>query len=114
MKKVLAIVLVAVMFACIQAPVLASNDTIAGNTQYKNLESGSRNVQWGWTELMERTHQEAVKGDGAGEQLFGVVAGSAIGVRKGIHRIGAGAIDLLTFWIPKKAPLIEPEGPPVQ
>ncbi len=114
MKRFLSSAIIFAMMFCLQAPVFAATDTIAGEPQLDNLRNGAQNVQWGWTEIMERTHQEASKGDGAGEQLFGVVAGSAIGVRKGIHRIGAGAIDLLTFWIPKKQPLISPQDPPVQ
>jgi hypothetical protein len=35
--------------------------------------------------------------------------GGVIGTRRAIHRAGAGAIDLLTFWIPKKQPLVSPE-----
>lgn len=82
---------------------------ITGEAQMKNVQSGSRNLATGWVEVLDRTHEEAAKGKGAGEQLTGVVAGGAIGVRKTIHRMGAGAIDLLTFWIPKKQPLINPE-----
>ena len=75
----------------------------------KNVQTGSRNVSTAWVEVLDSTHAEASKGKNTGENLTGLVAGSAIGVRKGIHRIGAGAIDLLTFWIPKKQPLINPE-----
>lgn len=82
-----------------------------GAGQIENVKKGAHNVKWGWVEVMDHTGQEAAKGKGMGEELTGVVAGSAIGVRKGIHRIGAGAIDLLTFWIPKKTPLITPEEP---
>jgi putative exosortase-associated protein (TIGR04073 family) len=80
-----------------------------GEEQVKNLQTGSRNAATGWVEILDRTHEEASKGKNTGENLTGVVAGGAIGVRKGIHRIGAGAIDLLTFWIPKKQPLVNPE-----
>ena len=89
----------------------ASGSEASGSDQVENAKRGAHNVKWGWVEVMDHTGQEAAKGKGAGEQLTGVVAGSAIGVRKGIHRVGAGAIDLLTFWIPKKAPLITPEEP---
>lgn len=88
-----------------------AGDMNDGQAQVKNVKVGSRNVTTGWVEVMDQTHAEASKGKGTGEQLTGVVAGGAIGVRKGIHRIGAGAIDLLTFWIPKKQPLINPEKP---
>ena len=88
----------------------ASNSNgLTGDEQVKNIQTGSRNAATGWVEVLDRTHEEASKGKNTGENLTGVVAGGAIGVRKGIHRIGAGAIDLLTFWIPKKAPLVNPE-----
>ena len=87
----------------------ATSNGLTGEEQVHNLQSGSRNTATGWVEVMDRTHEEAAKGKGTGEQLTGVVAGGAIGVRKTIHRVGAGAIDLLTFWIPKKQPLITPE-----
>ena len=82
---------------------------LTGEEQVKNLKTGSRNAATGWVEIMDRTHEEAAKGKNTGENLTGVVAGGAIGVRKAIHRIGGGAIDLLTFWIPKKQPLVNPE-----
>ncbi len=87
----------------------ASSAGVTGEEQVHNLKSGSRNTAAGWVEIMDRTHEEAAKGKNTGENLTGVVAGGAIGVRKTIHRVGAGAIDLLTFWIPKKQPLINPE-----
>jgi len=93
---------------------LPSTANAEKSEQLKNLERGAHNLVWGWTEFMERTHQEAAKGTNTGERIVGVIAGSAVGVRKSIHRLGAGAIDLLTFWIPKKEPLIKPEDPPVQ
>lgn len=80
-----------------------------GQAQVKNLQSGSRNAATGWVEVMDHTHAEAAKGKSSGEQITGVVAGGAIGVRRAIHRTGAGVIDLLTFWIPKKQPLVNPE-----
>lgn len=82
---------------------------VSGEEQVHNIQSGSRNVGTGWVEVMDRTHDEAAKGKNTGEHLTGVVAGGAVGVRKTIHRVGAGAIDLLTFWIPKKQPLVNPE-----
>ena len=84
----------------------------AGNTgeeQVKNARVGSRNISTGWVEVLDSTHAEAAKGKSTGEQITGVVAGGAIGARKTIHRVGAGVIDLITFWIPKKQPLVTPE-----
>jgi putative exosortase-associated protein (TIGR04073 family) len=88
-------------------PAFADGDT--GTEQIKNVKSGSRNVSTGWVEVLDNTHAEAAKGKTTGEQLTGVVAGGAIGVRRTIHRLGAGVIDLVTFWIPKKQSLINPE-----
>ena len=89
------------------APVMDSNEE--GQAQVKNVQSGSRNAATGWVEILDHTHAEAAKGKSTGEQITGVVAGGAIGVRRAIHRTGAGVIDLLTFWIPKKQPLVNPE-----
>ena len=102
------------MLAGTTAPVFAdgqasSSSGTTGEEQVKNIQTGSRNTATGWVEVMDRTHEEAAKGKNTGENLTGVVAGGAVGVRKAIHRVGAGAIDLLTFWIPKKQPLINPE-----
>lgn len=84
-------------------------DSSANSDQVKNVKVGSRNTTAGWVEVLDNTHAEAAKGKSSGEQITGVVAGGAIGARRTIHRMGAGAIDLLTFWIPKKQPLINPE-----
>jgi len=89
----------------------ATSNVATGDEQLKNVQSGSRNFAGGWVDAMDSTHEEASKGKDAPEQITGVVAGGAIGVRRTIHRMGAGAIDLLTFWIPKKQPLITPEKP---
>ncbi len=111
MKKFLTIALVLALVAGI-TPAFAGTDTVAsGDEQVKNIKTGGRNASSGMIEYMDNTAIEAAKGKHAGEHLTGVAAGGIIGVRKGIHRIGAGAIDLMTFWIPKKAPLITPEEP---
>jgi putative exosortase-associated protein (TIGR04073 family) len=98
-----------VFAAGVAAPAFADASAVANSDQYKNVKSGTRNVSTGWVETLDATHAEAAKGKSTGEQLTGVLAGGAIGVRRTIHRIGAGAIDLITFWIPKKQPLINPE-----
>ncbi len=109
MKK--AIALSMLMFLCVATvPAFAdAGSGLTGEDQLKNLQTGSRNAATGWVEVMDKTHEEASKGKGVGEHLTGTVAGGAIGVRSAIHRIGGGAIDLLTFWIPKKQPLVNPE-----
>jgi putative exosortase-associated protein (TIGR04073 family) len=92
------------------APAFADADSNEnGQAQVKNVQTGSRNAATGWVEVMDNAHTEASKDRDAGEHMAGVFAGSAIGVRKGIHRVGAGIIDLATFWIPKKQPLVSPE-----
>ena len=108
MKKLVALSLLLVVSAVFGVAAYADSGT-SGEEQLKNVRTGARNASTGWVEILDNTHAEAAKGKSAGEQLTGVVAGGAIGVRKGIHRIGAGAIDLLTFWIPKKQPLLNPE-----
>ena len=112
MKKLIALSLL-VFLATTTLPAIADGSNpsagLSGEDQVKNLQTGSRNAATGWVEVMDRTHEEAAKGKNTGENITGVVAGGAIGVRKAIHRIGGGAIDLLTFWIPKKQPLVSPE-----
>lgn len=111
MKKLVALVLVLICAAAFGLPAFADGAGMAsdGKEQIKNVKVGSRNAATGWVEVLDNTHIEAAKGKSTGEQLTGVVAGGAIGVRRTIHRVGAGAIDLLTFWIPKKQPLVNPE-----
>jgi len=117
-KKLLSSVLLLAFAVAFGAPAFAdtaaATSSDAGSEQVKNVQVGSRNAATGWVEVLDSTHAEASKGKSTGEQLTGVVAGSAIGVRKAVHRIGAGAIDLLTFWIPKKEPLISPDKPRLQ
>ncbi|OGW91008.1 MAG: hypothetical protein A3D28_01935 [Omnitrophica bacterium RIFCSPHIGHO2_02_FULL_63_14] len=108
MKKFVAVVLFLVLALTPSLPAFADSQADA-NEQVKNVQVGSRNVGTGWVEILDATHEEASKGKGTGEHLTGVVAGGAVGVRRAIHRVGAGAIDILTFWIPKKQPLINPE-----
>ncbi len=113
MKNFIAIALLLAVVACAGAPVWASDTSSGpvGSDGVKNLTVGSKNAVSGWQEYMDYTAQEAAKGKNDAERMTGVLAGSAIGIRKGIHRMGAGAIDLLTFWIPKKQPLVTPEEP---
>lgn len=108
MKKSISIAVLG-MFVLVSAPAFADAGSDNGQAQVKNVQSGSRNAATGWVEVLDHTHAEASKGKNTAENLTGVVAGGAIGVRRTIHRVGAGAIDLLTFWIPKKQPLINPE-----
>ena len=109
MKKSISIAILG-MFVLASAPAFADASAMDnGEAQVKNVQSGSRNAATGWVEILDSTHAEASKGKNTAENLTGVVAGGAIGVRKAIHRVGAGAIDLITFWIPKKQPLISPE-----
>ena len=110
MKKLISLALLAVVAVAFGIPAYAdSAASDNGQEQVKNVKVGSRNTSTGWVEVLDNTHAEAAKGKSTGEQLTGVVAGGAIGVRKAIHRTGAGVIDLLTFWIPKKQPLVNPE-----
>lgn len=109
MKKLVALALLLFVAVAMGLPAFADDASQNGQAQVKNVQSGSRNAATGWVEVLDNTHAEAAKGKSTGEQLTGVVAGGAIGVRRAIHRTGAGVIDLLTFWIPKKQPLVNPE-----
>lgn len=112
MKKLIAFVLVSMMVGAVTTPAFADGGSgFAGEDQTKNVRTGTRNVSTSWVEVMDETHKEVSKGKNMPEHLTGVVAGGAVGVRRAIHRTGAGVIDLLTFWIPKKQPLVNPEKP---
>jgi hypothetical protein len=105
MNKIIAMPLMLLLALVFALPVLAeSGDT---STIEANVDSGVNNINKGWTDSMKYTSQEMSKGEGMGEELTGLVAGSVVGARNAVHRIGAGAIDLLTFWIPKDKPLIK-------
>lgn len=112
MKKFLSLVMLGIMSLVLVAPSMAAVAT--GEEAVNNIHKGKEQAAWSWTEVMENTHVEASKFDNAPEQLLGVAAGTIIGVRKGLHRIGAGAIDILTFWIPKDKELRTPSEPAVQ
>ena len=110
MKKLMALVLLVLVSALMGVPAFADDASMNnGADQVKNVKVGSRNVSTGWVEVMDGTHAEASKGKNVAEHMTGLVAGGAVGARSAIHRIGGGAIDLLTFWIPKKQPLVNPE-----
>ncbi len=112
MKKSVALALLLFVAVAMGIPAFADDASMSANdgkAQVKNVQVGSRNVGTGWVEVLDSTHAEASKGKSTGEQLTGVVAGGAIGARRALHRTGAGVIDLITFWIPKKQPLINPE-----
>ena len=111
-KKLTSFVLM-LMLVGASVPAFADAGT-SGEEQVKNIQTGGRNTATGWVDVMDGMHNEAAKGKNTGENLTGVVAGSAVGVRSAIHRMGGGAIDLLTFWIPKKAALVNPETPRLQ
>ena len=83
-------------FADEAKPDEAKKPNMMDNTM-KNAAVGGRNISTGWVEVLDSTHEEASKGKGTGEQLTGVAVGGVIGIRKTLHRAGAGAIDLLTF-----------------
>ncbi len=105
-KKAISLALFGLMVAS-AVPAVADQGT--ADTVNKNVATGVRNTGAGWVDGMDAVHEEASKGKNMPEHLTGVVAGGAVGARRVIHRAGAGVIDLLTFWIPKKQPLVEPE-----
>lgn len=112
MKKFFAAAMVLGFAATIAAPVFAVEQNTS-DERVEGVKRGAHNTNWAWTEVMDNAGKEAgkMKANDPVDQSVGVAAGSVIGVRKGIHRFGAGAIDLLTFWIPKKQPLVTPSEP---
>lgn len=90
----------------------AGDSAETGKEQVKNVKVGTTNATTAWTEVMDGTSQEMSKEKSLPGQLTGLVSGSAVGTRRVIHRMGGAAIDLLTFWIPKKQALVSPETPP--
>jgi hypothetical protein len=112
MKKFFAAALVAGVAATSAAPVFAVEQN-TGDERVESVKRGAHNTNWAWTEVVDNAGKEAgkMKANDPIDQSVGVAAGSVIGVRKGIHRFGAGAIDLLTFWIPKKQSLVTPSEP---
>jgi hypothetical protein len=104
MKKLVAMPLMLMLALVFALPAFAEAGDTA--TIQANVDSGVNNINKGWTDNMKYTSQEMSKGEGMGQELTGLVAGSVVGARNAVHRIGAGAIDLLTFWIPKDKPLI--------
>ncbi len=100
MNKVLSGLSIIAILGMIAAPAMAVEIATVEQAA-SNVNRGAKNVDWAWTEVMQHSGQEASKATGAADQLTAVFAGGVIGARAGIHRLGAGAIDLLTFWIPK-------------
>ncbi|MBI3252219.1 MAG: hypothetical protein HYZ52_02715 [Candidatus Omnitrophica bacterium] len=86
----------------------AGDDLI--KTTQDNVNSGINSVNSRPQDMMDSIHTEASKGKGVGEQVMGIGVGGMVGTRNAIHKLGAGAIDVLTFWIPKKEPLIKEAG----
>lgn len=80
------------------------------STSFKNLQNGGRNVSTGLMNVMDSTSAEMAKAKNPGERVTGFVAGTAIATQKTVHQFGAGVIDVLTFWIPKKEPLIKEQA----
>ncbi|MBI3315561.1 MAG: hypothetical protein HYZ87_01115 [Candidatus Omnitrophica bacterium] len=103
MKKLIAFSMVAFFVCAFSLPVLAETLT---NDVTDNLNDTGKHVSDGWHGVLDSVHTEASKGRNTGEQVAGVAVGGVVGARKAIHHLGAGAINVLTFWIPKKQPLI--------
>jgi hypothetical protein len=112
MKKFFAAVMVAGFAVAVAAPVFAIEQN-TGDERVETVKRGAHNTNWAWTEVMDASGKEAgkAKANDPLDQSVGVAAGTVIGTRNAIHRFGAGAIDLITFWIPKKASLITPAEP---
>lgn len=109
MKKLIAVMVVMVMTLGMGLVCYAADNVATSQEQTKNINVGATNPSAGWVEVIDNTGIEAAKGKNPGDHVTGVIAGGTVGAAKTIHRLGAGVIDLATFWIPKKQPLINPE-----
>ena len=77
-----------------------------GNTQIKNVQIGARNASSGWVDIFDSVYTAENSSKNTAEKVTGFVAGTGIGVRKTLHRTASGLMDLCTFWIAKKEPLM--------
>lgn len=74
----------------------------------QNVKTGVKDMSTGWDNFMDSTHAEMSKESTPVGHVAGLGRGSLVAARKTLYQAGAGAIELLTFWIPKKQPLIRP------
>lgn len=107
MKKLVAVAVIALVAICMGPLSFADSSSGNENTPMKNLQNGGENLSTGVVNVMDSTSSEMAKAKGPGEQATAFVAGTAIATQKTLHQLGAGVIDVLTFWIPKKEPLIK-------
>ncbi len=88
-------------------PVFAETTaTDNGATQVKNVQTGARNASAGWVEIFDGVATAQGQSKNTAEKFTGFISGAGIGARKALHRTSAGIIDLCTFWIPKKDPIL--------
>lgn len=80
-----------------------------GDAQIKNVQTGARNSTTGWVEIFDSVAAAEGKSKNTAEKFTGFIAGTGIGARKALHKTSAGLIDLGTFWMPKKEPLLNPK-----
>jgi len=104
MKKFLAGLFSLVMVVSLAGPALAADGF---QMEQKNIQTGLDTIAKGAPERsMGTMSTEVAKGTNPAEEMTGLGVGGVKVIREGIHRLGAGAIEILTFWIPKKEPLI--------
>lgn len=94
------------MFVAVFAtPAMADDGGV--NEQIKNVRTGGENMKTAVSGMFTEAHDEASKNTGLAKQAGGVAVGTIKGARKALYHVGAGAIELLTFWIPKKGPIAQ-------
>lgn len=82
--------------------------TDRGEAQIKNVQTGARNLSTGWTEIFDGVAATEGQAKNTGEKVTAVIAGVGIGTGKALRKTGAGIVDLGTFWMPKRDPLLNP------
>ena len=101
-KKLISLSLMLMIVVMAMPAYAAIHDTVV-----KNVETAGGNLTVGLDEVMDNTHEQASKGKTVVGQVGGLAVGSVHAARNTLYKAGAGAIDLLTFWIPKQQPLIK-------
>ena len=103
MKKLIAMFVLAIAMTTLSVPAFAEDHA---EVAVKNLKSGADDLGKGFRDTPDVVHEELAKAHGMPDEAFRLANAGVISGRRTIHHIGAGVIELLTFWIPKKQPLV--------
>ncbi len=109
MRRLSLLAVTGLMIGLTTLPAFGDNN---GAAQVKNVQEGARNASTGWTEIFDGVSAAEGKSQNTAERLVTApVAGAGIGLGRALHKTGAGVIELFTFWIPKKQPVLNQSAP---